>query len=232
MNYFDRTKKLIGIEHFNNLKKSTVAIFGLGGVGGYAMEALIRAGIGKIILIDNDTFDETNINRQILATIDTIGKNKVDIAEQRAKQINPDIEIIKHKLFFLPETSNQIDFSEINFCIDAIDTITAKIELIKICNKLNIPIISCMGTGNKLDSSKLKIDDIYNTNYCKLAKIIRKLCKENNIPSLTVLYSTEESKNIIVSENSNKHSPASISYLPAIAGLKLAEYIIKQIIKE
>ncbi|MBQ4558095.1 MAG: ThiF family adenylyltransferase [Clostridia bacterium] len=226
---FERTELLIGNDNLIKLQSSKIALFGLGGVGGFAFEALVRAGVGEIHIFDNDTFDKTNLNRQILCTNDTIGKNKVDIAESRAKSINPNIKIVKYKMFVLPDNINNIDFTIFDYVIDAIDTITAKLEIIKKCNSLHIPIISCMGTGNKLDSTKLKITDISKTNYCKLAKVMRKLCKENNINHLTVLYSEEESRNIIVNDE-KKHSPASISYLPAIAGLMLAEYVIKELI--
>ncbi len=223
-NFLIRTEMLIGKENIDILKNSKILLIGVGGVGGYILEALVRSGVGNIDIIDNDTIDQTNLNRQILATIDVIGKDKVNVAINRAKSINPEIKIQGFKMFFLPENSSEIDFNKYDFIIDAIDTITAKLEIIKKCDSLNIPLISCMGTGNKLDATKFKISDIYNTKNCKVAKIIRKLCKENDIKKLTVLYSDEINK----VENPSR-IPASIAYTPAIAGLLISQYVIQKL---
>ncbi|MBE5734961.1 MAG: tRNA threonylcarbamoyladenosine dehydratase [Clostridiales bacterium] len=231
-NFYDRTELLIGKDNMTKLKNSHILIFGLGGVGGSVLEALVRVGIENIDIVDNDTINITNLNRQIIANYENIGKKKTIVAKERAMAINPKINIVEYNLFYLPDNANCIDFSKYDYVIDAIDTITAKIDIIKKCQELNIPIISCMGTGNKLDATKFEICDIYSTKTCKLAKIMRKLCKENNINNLDVLYSTEERNNIIVPDNSTKHSPASIVYTPIIAGMLIAQHVILKIIKD
>lgn len=225
---FSRTEALIGTEALNKLKNSTVAIFGLGGVGSYVLEGLVRAGIGNLILVDKDDVDITNINRQILATHDTVGKAKVDVAKERALSINPNVNIKIYKEFFMPETKGILDDS-IDYIVDAIDTVTAKIELAVRANKLNIPIISCMGTGNKLDPTKFEVTDIYKTSVCPLAKVMRKELKARNISALKVVYSKEEPANINLS-NSNKATPASISFVPSVAGLIIVGEVIKVLI--
>ncbi|MBR0350606.1 MAG: tRNA threonylcarbamoyladenosine dehydratase [Clostridia bacterium] len=227
---FLRTESLIGKENVNKLKNATVAIFGLGGVGSYVLEGLARAGIGNFILVDKDEVDITNINRQIIATHKTIGKPKVEVAKERVLSINPKANVKIYQEFFRPETEGIIDNS-IDYIVDAIDTVTAKIELVIRANKLNIPIISCMGTGNKLDPTKFEVSDIYKTSVCPLAKVMRKELKARNIDKLKVVYSKEEPKNINLS-NTNKATPASISFVPSVAGLIIAGEVVNDLISQ
>lgn len=224
MDQFSRTEKLIGKKAVEKLQKSKVAIFGIGGVGSYVLEGLVRAGIENFVLVDKDNIDITNINRQIIATQKTIGKSKVEVAKQRILEINPRANIQIYKEFFMPETKGIID-NTIDYIIDCIDTVTAKIELILRANKLNIPIISSMGTGNKLDPTRFEVTDIYKTSICPLAKIIRKELRERGIEKLKVVYSKEEP--VIKSRE-----PASISFVPSVAGLIISGEVIKDIIKE
>ena len=225
---FLRTESLIGKENLEKLKKVTVAIFGLGGVGSYVLEGLARAGIGNFVLVDKDEVDITNINRQIIATHDTVGKPKVEVAKERVLSINPSANVKLYKEFFLPETEGILDDS-IDYIVDAIDTVTSKIELVVRANKLNIPIISCMGTGNKLDPTKFEVADIYKTSVCPLAKVMRRELKIRGISKLKVVYSKEEPKNINLS-NTNKATPASVSFVPSVAGLIIAGEVIKDLI--
>ena len=189
-NKFSRTELLIGKENVEKLNESKVAIFGIGGVGSFVVEGLARAGVGNFVLIDHDIVSETNINRQIIATTKTIGMSKVEVAKMRILEINPDAKVEIIKEFFMPDSKEILDDS-IDYIVDAIDTVTAKIELIQRANKLNIPIISSMGTGNKLDPSKFEIADIYKTSVCPLAKVMRKELKQRGIKKLKVLYSKE-----------------------------------------
>lgn len=228
LNQFSRTELLIGKDGIEKLQNSKVAIFGIGGVGSYVVEALARAGIGSFILVDNDEICETNINRQIIATTKTIGRLKVDVAKERILDINPNAKIEIYKEFFMPESKEIFD-SSVNYIVDAVDTVTAKIELIVRANKLNIPIISCMGTGNKLDPTKFEVDDIYKTTVCPLAKVMRKELKERGIKKLKVVYSKEAP--IKNKENTEiKQTPASISFVPSVAGLIIASEVIKDIV--
>ena len=228
LNQFSRTELLIGKDGIEKLQNSKVAIFGIGGVGSYVVEALARAGIGSFILVDNDEICETNINRQIIATTKTIGRLKVDVAKERILDINPNAKIEIYKEFFMPESKEIFD-SSVNYIVDAVDTVTAKIELIVRANKLNIPIISCMGTGNKLDPTKFEVDDIYKTTVCPLAKVMRKELKERGIKKLKVVYSKEVP--IKNKENTEiKQTPASISFVPSVAGLIIASEVIKDIV--
>lgn len=231
LNKFSRTELLIGKEGILKLQDAKVAIFGIGGVGSYVVEALARAGIGNFILVDNDEVCETNINRQIIATTKTIGKPKVEVAKTRIMEINPEARVETYKEFFMPETQGILDNS-IDYIVDAIDTVTAKIELVERASKLNIPIISCMGTGNKLDPTKFEVTDIYKTSVCPLAKVMRKELKLRNIKKLKVVYSKEEPIKILSqSENSQKQTPGSISFVPSVAGLIIAGEVVKDIIK-
>ena len=254
-NWLNRTDILIGSENINKLKNANVVVFGLGGVGSYVVEGLVRAGIGNIAIIDKDIVDITNINRQLIADTSTIGKVKVDVEEERILKINPDINIGKIKEFVnkdnveeimehinskftifhsmnpdkqenLPSASysNTLSEIDIDYIIDAIDTVSSKIEIIKYCYKNSIPLISCMGTGNKLDASKFEITDITKTSVCPLAKVIRKELKKLNIPHLKVLYSKEEPI------KTNYSSPASISFVPSVAGLLIAGEVVKCIV--
>ena len=221
---FSRTELLIGKDGVEKLKKSKVAIFGLGGVGSYVVEALARVGVGNFILVDNDIISETNINRQIIATYKTIGKPKIQIEKERILEINPNAKVEIFKEFFMPESPDFID-ENVSYIVDAIDTITAKIELVVRAKKMNKPIISCMGTGNKLDPTKFEITDIYKTSVCPLAKVMRKELKNRKIDNLKVLYSKEEPIKL-----NNKQVPGSISFVPSVAGLIIAGEVIKDII--
>mgnify|MGYP001090844502 FL=1 len=191
LNRFSRTELLIGKDSLEKLKNAKVAIFGIGGVGSYVLEGLVRAGVGNFVLVDKDDVDITNINRQIIATTSTIGKPKVEVAKSRALDINPDINIQIYKEFFTPETKGIVDKS-LTYIVDAVDNVTAKIELAVRADMLNIPIISSMGTGNKLDNTRFEITDISKTSVCPLAKVIRKELRKRNIKKLKVVYSKEE----------------------------------------
>lgn len=228
-NWLSRTEILIGKESVEKLQKSKVAIFGIGGVGSYVVEALARAGIGKFILVDNDNVSITNLNRQIIATNKTIDKPKVEVAKERILEINKDANIEIYKEFFMPESKEILD-NTVSYIVDAVDTVTAKIELVVRANKLNIPIISSMGTGNKLDPTKFEVSDIYKTSVCPLAKVMRKELKKRNINKLKVVYSKEEPLQTDLVENGKK-VPASISFVPSVAGLIIAGEVIKDLIK-
>ena len=230
---FSRTELLIGKDNIEKLKNSKVAIFGIGGVGSYVLEGLVRAGVGKFILIDKDTVSISNLNRQIIATHDTIDKPKVDVAKERVLNINPNAEVETYQEFFNPDTKGIIDES-VSYIVDAIDTVTAKIELVLRAKKLNIPIISSMGTGNKLDPSKFEITDIYKTSVCPLAKVMRKELRERGIKKLKVIYSKEEpiKPKIYIESVQNKQIPGSISFVPSVAGLMIAGEVVKDIINK
>lgn len=232
---FSRTAMLIGSDSLKRLSESRVAVFGLGGVGGYVVEALCRSGIGTLDLIDSDKISESNINRQIYATFDNIGKNKVDVAEARCLTINPEIKINKYNLFLLPDTADNIDFSSFDYIVDAIDTVTAKILLAQKAQDLNIPIIASMGTGNKINPSMLKVADITKTNTCPLARVMRIELKKRGIKHLKCVYSEEQAitpDNSFCLDDSNKRIPGSISFVPSTAGLLLASEVIKDIINQ
>lgn len=229
---FSRTELLIGKENIEKLHKAKVAIFGIGGVGSYVVEALARAGVENFILVDNDKVDITNINRQIIATTKTIGMDKVEAARKRILEINPNAKVVTYKQFYMPD--NKIELSEdISYIIDAVDTVSAKIALVEEADKLNIPIISSMGTGNKLDPTKFEVADIYKTSVCPLAKVMRKALKSRNIKSLKVVYSKEEPIKIDEDNEADtklkKHTPASISFVPSVAGLIIASEVVKDI---
>lgn len=227
---FSRTELLIGKEAIEKLNSAKVAIFGLGGVGSFVAEGLARAGIGNFLLVDNDKVSITNLNRQIIALHSTIGKSKVEVAKQRILDINPNANVEIHEEFFMPDSKKILDKS-ISYVVDAIDTITAKIELVERTNKLDIPIISCMGTGNKLDPTKFEIADIFKTSVCPLAKVMRKELKNRGIKKLKVLYSKEEHIKIEKNYINKKQVPGSISFVPSVAGLIIAGEVIKDIIK-
>ena len=222
-NQFSRTELVIGKEKVDILKKSKVAIFGIGGVGSYVVEGLARSGIGNFILVDKDEVSISNINRQIIATHNTVGNPKVEVAKKRILEINPNANVEIYQEFFMPDTEGIIDDS-IDYIVDAVDTVTAKLELSVRANKLNIPIISCMGTGNKLDPTKFEIADIYKTSVCPLAKVMRKELKARGIKKLKVLYSKEEA---IKTEG----VIGSISFVPSVAGLIISGEVIKDLIK-
>ena len=231
---FSRTELLLGKDAMEKLKKSRIAIFGIGGVGSYAVEALARAGVGAIDIIDNDKVCITNINRQLFATMDTIEKYKVDVAEERLLSINPNVKITKHNIFFKNENKNEIDFSNFDYIVDAIDTVSSKLALVEIANEKNIPIISAMGAGNKLDPTRFEVTDIYKTSVCPLAKVMRYELKKRNIKKLKVVYSKEIP--IKPSEYGEEKSdvrrqiPGSVSFVPPVVGLILAGEVIKDIV--
>lgn len=238
MEKFIRTEMLLGKEALQKLNNSRVAVFGIGGVGGYALEALVRAGVGEIDVIDNDTVSISNINRQILATTEAVGKKKTDIAEKRAKSINPTVKINKFDTFYLPETAHLFDFTKYDYVIDAIDTVSGKMELVKRANEAGTPIICSMGTGNKLDPTAFEVTDIYKTSVCPLAKVMRGLCKKAGIKKLKVVYSKElpltphEIEGAETKGTAGRISPASCSFVPPVAGFILAGEVIKDIIKQ
>lgn len=233
VNWLDRTEMLIGKENVKKLQNSHVVVFGLGGVGSYVVEGLVRAGISYISIIDKDIVDVTNINRQIIADTETIGRAKVDVEKERILKINPNAHVSKIKEFVNKDNLEEIiekiiklqNIVTINYVVDAIDTVSSKLEIIKYCNAHNIKLISCMGTGNKLDASKFEIADISKTSVCPLAKVIRKELKKLNIQHLKVLYSKEEPL------KTNTASPASISFVPSVAGLLIAGEIVRDMIK-
>lgn len=229
-----RTRMLIGDEKLKKLKESTVLIFGLGGVGGFAAEAIARSGVGHIILVDNDVVDITNINRQIIALNSTVGQYKTDVMERRIKDINPEAVVEKHTVFYLPPNDDIIK-SGIDYIVDAIDTISAKIDIITKADSLGIPVISAMGTGNKLDPTKLEITDIYKTSICPLAKVMRHELKKRGIKKLNVVYSKEEPIKAAFSidaPESRKKTAASCAFVPSCAGLLMASKVIRDLIGE
>lgn len=230
---FSRTERLIGTKSTKILKYAHVAVFGIGGVGSYTVEALARAGVGALTLIDSDAVAKSNINRQIIALHSTIGRDKVDVAAERVADINPDCKVICHKKFVLPENLEEFEFDAFDYIVDAIDTVSAKLALVEIANKKNIPIICSMGTGNKLDPLLFEISDIYKTSVCPLARVMRAELKKRGIKKLKVLYSKEEPIKIEnVSEGNRRAVPASISFVPSVAGLVIAGEVIKDLIKE
>ena len=223
-NRFSRTIGVIGEEKFNKLKNSRVLVFGLGGVGGAACEALARAGVGALGIVDKDVVDITNINRQIIATQETVGMKKTDAMEKRLLSINPDILIRKYDLFYLPETADEVNLTEYDFVVDCIDNVTAKLELIERCEKLNVPVISSMGTGNKLHPEMLEIADISKTSVCPLARVMRRELKKRGITKLPVVYSKEEPVKNELSV------PGSMSYTPPVAGYLICSYVVRKLI--
>ncbi len=250
LNQFSRTELLIGKEGVEKLHKAKVAVFGIGGVGSFVVEGLVRAGVENFVLVDDDKVCLTNLNRQIIATRKTVGKQKVEVAKERILEINPNANVEIHQEFFMPSTDNTIFDSSIDYIVDAVDTVTAKIELIVRANKLNIPIISSMGTGNKLDPTKFEVTDIYKTSVCPLAKVMRKELKKREIKKLKVVYSKEEPiklddtaecscKNNCICPPGTKRKctvrnqvPGSISFVPSVAGLIIAGEVIKDILNK
>jgi tRNA A37 threonylcarbamoyladenosine dehydratase len=227
-NWLNRTEYLIGKENVEKLKNVHVAIFGLGGVGSYTIEALARSGIGHLTLVDKDVVDITNINRQLIANTTTIGKPKVDIAKERLLKINPNLEINTYQTFYGPTKVKEFFSISYDYIIDAIDTVSSKLSLVEEALKRHIPIISCMGTGNKLDPTQFEVSDITKTSVCPLAKVMRKELKERGISHLKVVYSKEVPKRF---DKEYKQTPASISFVPSVAGLILASEVIKDLIK-
>ena len=247
LNQFSRTQLLLGQEAMDRLAASRVAVFGIGGVGGYVCEALVRSGVGAFDLIDDDKVCLTNINRQIIATRTTIGKYKVDVMKERMLDINPKADINVHKCFFLPENSDDFDFEKYDYVVDAVDTVTAKLEIIMKAKKHNVPVISAMGAGNKLDPSAFMVADIYDTKICPLARVMRRELKKRNVDSLKVVYSQEKPtrpiEDMSISCRSNcvcppgaahkcterRDIPGSTAFVPSAAGLIMAGEIVKDL---
>lgn len=226
MSFLDRTEMLIGSEAVSRLADAKVLVFGVGGVGGHVCEALVRAGIGEIHIVDGDTVAESNINRQIIATRDNIGQPKVEAMAERIRSINPECKVKGFQMFFLPgETSDSMDFSGYDYVVDAVDTVAAKLEIIEKAKAAGVPVISSMGTGNKLDPTLFRIADISKTSVCPLAKVIRKELRNRGIRDVKVLFSTEEPVRTGV------RTPASISFVPSVAGLIIGGEVIKDIIR-
>ena len=229
---FSRTTMLIGEEAVEKLKRARVAVFGVGGVGGYAIEVLARAGVGAIDLIDNDRVSESNINRQIIALHSTVGRLKTDVMKERLLDINPQMDVRTHNVFFLPENADEFDFSGYDYVVDAIDTVSGKIALIERAKKANVPVISCMGTGNKTNPSAFVVADIEKTSVCPLARVMRRELKGRGISGVKVVYSTEEPHEPSGAKSeTGKPVPASISFVPPVAGLLLASAVIKDLIE-
>ncbi len=249
LNQFSRTELLIKKEGIEKLSKAKVAVFGIGGVGSFVVEGLVRAGVKDFVIIDDDKICLTNLNRQIIATRKTIGKYKVDVMKERILDINPDANVETYKEFFMPNSESNIINNSLSYVVDCVDTVTAKIEIVSKCKELNIPVISAMGTGNKLDPSRFEITDIYKTSICPLAKVMRKELRRRNIDSLKVIYSKEEPIKIDEYSNSScktncicppgtqrkcsirNQVPGSISFVPSVAGLMIAGEIVRDIIK-
>lgn len=225
LNSFSRTEWLLGSQAMGKLKNAHVAIFGIGGVGGYTVEALARSGVGHFDLIDNDKVCLTNINRQIIATRRTVGQYKTEVMKQRILEINPEANVNVSQCFFLPETKDLFDFSKYTYVVDAVDTVTAKIQIIVQADAAGVPVISCMGAGNKLDPTRFEVADIYETSVCPLAKVMRKELKKREIKSLKVVYSKEPP----IKPKEGQAVPGSVSFVPSAAGLIMAGEVIKEI---
>ena len=250
LNQFSRTELLIGKDGEEKLKSAKVAVFGVGGVGSFVVEGLVRAGVGNIVIIDDDKICLTNLNRQIMATRKTIGKYKVDIMKDRILEINPDANVETYKEFYMPDSDTNIITDDLSYVADCVDTVTAKIEIIMKCKEANVPVMSAMGTGNKLDPTRFEITDIYKTSICPLAKVMRKELRKRNVDSLKVIYSKEEpiipvseaesscKTNCICPPGTKRKCsirnqvPGSISFVPSVAGLMIAGEIIKDILKK
>lgn len=232
MSQFERTELLIGSLGVQKLSMARVVVFGVGGVGGYVAESLARVGIGKIDIIDKDIVSESNINRQIIALHSTIGKSKVQVMKNRILDINPNCDVNAIECFFLPETSSLFDFSQYNYVIDAVDNVTAKIEIIKRAKQVDVPVISSMGTGNKLNPLNFKIAYIEKTSVCPLARVMRHELAKRGIKNVKVLYSDEKPlKNNKIDEKTGKAVPGSISFAPSVAGLIIASEVVKDLLK-
>ena len=229
---FARTQMLLGKSGMEKLKNAHVAVFGVGGVGGYAIEALVRSGLGKIDIFDNDKVSITNLNRQIIALQDSVGEYKVDVMKKRAQNINPQIEINAYNCFYMSDNADEYDLSKYSYIIDAIDTVSSKLELIVRSNMVSVPIISCMGAGNKLDATRFEVTDIYKTSVCPLARTMRRELKNRGIKKLKVVYSKEEPiKTGVIKEGTQKAIPGSVAFVPSVAGLICAGEVIKDLIK-
>ena len=232
MQRFSRTALLIGEAGLEKLKKSRVAVFGVGGVGGYVVEGLVRSGVGTLDLIDKDVVSVSNINRQIIALSSTVGQYKTEVAAARAKDINPNVNVYTHNVFYLPENAHEFDFSQYDYIVDAIDTVSGKIALVEQAQKAGVPIISSMGAGNKLDATAFEVADITKTSVCPLARVMRRELKKRGIEHLKVVYSKEEPLPAqTIDEESGKPIPGSISFVPSVVGLIIAGEVIKDLIQ-
>ena len=249
LNQFSRTQLLIGEEAIQKLAKSRVAVFGIGGVGGYVCEALVRSGVGAFDLVDDDKVCLTNLNRQIIATRKTVGKYEVEVMKERMLEINPDVDVRTYQCFFLPENADDFPFEEYDYIVDAVDTVTAKLEIIMRAKEKNVPVISSMGAGNKLDPGRFRIADIYDTSVCPLARVMRRELKKRNVKSLKVVYSDEQPirpvEDMSISCRTNcicppgaahkcterRDIPGSTAFVPAVAGLMIAGEIVKDLSK-
>ena len=247
LNQFSRSQLLLGESNMKKLYEARVAIFGIGGVGGYVAEALARTGVGSFVLIDDDKVCLTNINRQIIATRKTVGQYKTDVLRDRILDINPDAEIEVRKCFFLPETAHEFDFTQYSYVVDAVDTVTAKLEIIMQATQNNVPVISCMGAGNKLDPTQFQVTDLYKTTMCPLAKVMRLECKKRGVQKLKVVYSPEKPtrpiEDMSISCRANcicppgaehkcterRDIPGSVAFVPSVAGLIAAGEVIKDL---
>ena len=228
---FERTERLLGADSLTKLQNARVAVFGVGGVGGYVVEALARSGVGTLDLIDNDDVALSNIDRQIIALHSTVGMPKVEVAAARAKDINPDITVNVHQTFFLPDTAHQFSFADYDYVVDAIDTVTGKIALIECAKNAGCPIISSMGAGNKLDPTAFRVADIYKTSVCPLAKVMRRELKKRSIRNVKVVYSEEEAITPISSpeETGRKQVPGSVAFVPPVVGLIIAGEVVRDL---
>ena len=234
---FSRTQMLLGEAAVRKLSAAKVAVFGVGGVGGFTAQALARSGVGKIELVDNDTVALSNINRQIVAFHSTLGKYKTEVMKAMIEDINPLAEVTERRVFFLPETADSFNFSDYDYVIDAVDTVTAKIQLAEKCAEANVPLISSMGTGNKLDPTAFEVTDIYKTSVCPLAKVMRRELKKRGIKKLKVVYSKEPAITPKIpsnedSDGSRRSTPGSVSFVPSVAGLIIAGEVIQDLIRE
>ena len=250
LNQFSRTQLLYGQDNMRRLAASRVAVFGIGGVGGYVVEALARSGVGALDLIDDDRVCITNLNRQILATRKTVGKYKVDAAEERIREINPECEVRTYKTFYLPETQDQFDFHDYDYVVDAIDTVSGKLAIIENAKKAGVPVISSMGAGNKVDPAALEVADIYDTSVCPLARVMRRECRKRGIDSLKVVYSREtpirplEDMSISCRQHcvcppgtvrkctQRRDIPGSTAFVPSVAGLIIAAEVVRDLTHE
>ena len=231
MDQFSRTELVLGTAAVAHLKTCRVAIFGVGGVGGYAAEALVRSGVGAIDLYDDDRVCLTNLNRQLIATRKTVGQYKVDAMEQRLHDINPNVVIRTYKMFYMPDTADEVDLTQYDYVVDAVDTVTAKLELVCRAKRAGVRIISAMGAGNKLDPTRFQVADIAQTSVCPLCRVMRIQLKKRGVAHHTVVYSTEEPLKVVADESNGRHAPGSVSFVPPVVVLIMAGEIIKTIAK-
>ena len=229
---FARSAAMLGEDAMTRLQSARVAVFGVGGVGGYVCEALVRSGIGTLDVFDKDDVSVTNLNRQIIALRSTIGQDKVSVLAARMRDINPDVVINEHKVFYLPDNADEFDLSQYDYVVDAVDTVAAKIELAVRCERLGVPLIAAMGAGNKLDPSKLQIADVYKTSVCPLARAMRTTLRKKGVKHLTVAYSTEEPlrpAEAIDNGGMRKDVPGSMAFVPSAMGLLIASHVVRQL---